>query len=193
MNDFIAIDFETATESPESAISIGLVRFRNYRPISSYYSLIRPPKLYIRKDFTKIHGLTVDDIKDASDFKHLWESEIEAFIGTTMLAAHYAPFDMGVLGATLAWHELPVPPLPYFCTCKLARKTWQGLHSYALTALANHFSIEYDAHNALDDAMTCGKLVQMSAEQFKTQENVEVLLKTAGVKIKNLGAMKEKK
>jgi DNA polymerase-3 subunit epsilon len=42
MNDFIAIDFETATQARESAISVGLVKYRDFKPISSYYSLIRP-------------------------------------------------------------------------------------------------------------------------------------------------------
>ncbi len=81
MNDFIAIDFETATGKPESAISVGLVKYRNYKPVSSYYSLIRPPNLYIRPDFTDIHGLTVDDIRDAPDFGYLWKNEIKRFIG----------------------------------------------------------------------------------------------------------------
>jgi DNA polymerase-3 subunit epsilon len=70
MNDFITIDFETAVQSPESAISIGLVKYRNYQPISTYYSLIRPPELYIRPDFTDIHDLSVSDVKDAPDFNH---------------------------------------------------------------------------------------------------------------------------
>jgi len=39
MNDFIAIDFETAAGKPESAISVGLVKYRNYKLVSNYYSL----------------------------------------------------------------------------------------------------------------------------------------------------------
>jgi DNA polymerase III epsilon subunit-like protein len=63
MNDFITIDFETVTYSRDSAISIGLVKYSNYKPIESYYSLIRAPKLYIRLDFTAIHSLIVEDVK----------------------------------------------------------------------------------------------------------------------------------
>ena len=183
MNDFIAIDFETAEYNRNSAISIGLVKYHDYQFVDTYYSLIRPPNLFIRPDFTDIHGLTVDDVKDEPDFMYLWENGIRDFLGDTSLAAHNAPFDMGVLGATLKWYELPIPELRYFCTCNLARRTWPGFKSYALTALAARFNITYNAHNALDDAMTCGKLVQMSAQEFNTGTDIEKLLEASGLNI----------
>ena len=52
--DFTAIDFETAYYRKESACSIGLVRFRDGEAVDSFYSLIRPPSLYVRPDFTAI-------------------------------------------------------------------------------------------------------------------------------------------
>ena len=188
MNDFITIDFETGLRSPESAVSIGLVKFSDYQAVDSYYSLIRPPKLYIRPDFTELHGLSVDDVKDAPDFKYIWKKEIKKFIGTTILAANNAQFDMTVLRAVLEWHDLPIPKLSYFCTCNLARRVWPDLKSHALTALAKKFGIVYNAHNALDDALTCGKLVQMSAEKFTFEKNssLEELFKAAKINIKSL-------
>jgi len=173
--DFVTIDFETAKYSRESACSVGLVKYLNGKAADTFYSLIRPPTLYIRPDFTDIHGLTVDDVKDAPTFADIWDSAVKPFIGDHVLAAHNAPFDMGVLRAVLEWYELEVPALPYFCTCNLARNTWPGLQSYALTALAKTFDIHYNAHNALDDAMTCGKLVQMSAEEFGSGDINELL------------------
>jgi DNA polymerase-3 subunit epsilon len=183
--NFTAIDFETAKQSQESACSVGLVKFLDGKAVDTYYSLIRPPELYIRPDFTEIHGLTVDDVKDAPTFSDIWDSEIMPFIGELPLAAHYASFDMGVLNAVLDWYELEIPALPYFCTCKLSRRTWPRLRSHALTALARHFGIVYDAHNALEDAMTCGKLVIMSAEKYGCT-SVDKLLSKTGLKIKTL-------
>ena len=183
--DFITIDFETAKYSQESACSVGLVKFLDGKPDDTFYSLIRPPRLYIRPDFTKIHGLTVDDVRDAPRFNSLWDSAILPFIGDLPLAAHNASFDMGVLEAVLLWYKLKIPPLNYFCTCSLSRRTWPNLKSHALTFLASHFGIVYNAHNALDDALTCGKLVIMSAEKYGST-NITGLLNDAGINMKTL-------
>ena len=187
--NFVTIDFETAKYSQESACSVGLVKYKNGKAADTYYSLIRPPDLYIRPDFTEIHGLTVDDVKDAPTFAELWDSAIKPFIGGFPLAAHNAPFDMGVLCAVLKWYELEIPSLKYFCTCSLARRTWPELDSHSLTALAENFGIVYNAHNALDDAMTCGKLVLMSAEKHASA-SIAKLLKAAGVEMGVIGKVR---
>jgi DNA polymerase-3 subunit epsilon len=164
--NFIAIDFETAEYSRESACSVGLVKFRNGTAAETFYSLIRPPTLYIRPEFTDIHGLTVEDVRDAPGFAEVWENSLRSFIGDLPLAAHNAAFDMGVLRAALEWHELPIPPLKYFCTLKLARAAWPELESHALGSLGEHFGIIYDAHNALEDARACGIIAYKAAEKY---------------------------
>ena len=183
--NFVTIDFETAKQSRESACAVGLVKYLDGKAADTFYSLIRPPTLYIRPDFTEIHGLTVDDVKDAPSFAEIWDSAVKPFIGGLPLAAHNAPFDMSVLRAVLEWYELPIPSLEYFCTLNLARRTWPELESYALTALAGKFGIVYNAHNALDDAMTCGKLMQMAAEKFGGNNIVDLLI-NAGMKMEKL-------
>ena len=186
MNEFITIDFETAVYAPNSAVSVGLVKYRDWQPVDTYYSLIRPPRLYIRPDFTDIHGLTVDDVKDAPSFACIWESEVREFIGGTILAAHNASFDMRVLRAVLEHYEVQIPNISYFCSCNLARRVWPSFHSHSLGNLAKRFGISYNAHNALDDAMTCGKLVEIAAIKTESGKNLEELFEAAGVELKSL-------
>jgi len=52
--------------------------------------------------------------------------------------------------------------------------------------LAEHFGIVYNAHNALADAETCGKLVLMAAEKFNCA-SVKGLLTAAGLEMSVLG------
>jgi DNA polymerase-3 subunit epsilon len=183
--NFVTIDFETAKKSRESACAVGLVKFEQGKPVDTWYSLIRPPVLYIRPDFTKIHGLTVDDVRDAPVFADLWDSAIRPFIGGLPLGAHNAPFDMGVLRSVLKWYKLPVPPLRYFCTLALARNTWPELESHALTSLGETFGITYEAHQALDDARTCGTIACMAAEKFGSKD-IDGLLNAAGMGLREI-------
>jgi DNA polymerase-3 subunit epsilon len=183
--DFVAIDFETAEYSRESACSVGLVRFIGGKEADTFYSLIRPPVLYIRPEFTEIHGLTADDVRDAPAFPDLWESRIIPFIGRMPLAAHNASFDMGVLRAVLQWYELAVPRLSYFDTLALSRRTWPELESHALTSLGKTFNISYTAHNALDDARTCGDIALLAAEKTGGK-SVRELLKFEKLRMRRL-------
>jgi DNA polymerase-3 subunit epsilon len=164
--NFIAIDFETAKYSRESACSVGLVKFRDGKAADAFYSLIRPPALYIRPEFTDIHGITEEDVRDAPGFAEVWESSLSPFIGDMPLAAHNAAFDMSVLRAALEWYKVPIPPLKYFCTLKLARAAWPELESHSLTSLGEHFGITYEAHNALEDAQTCGAIACKAAKKY---------------------------
>jgi DNA polymerase-3 subunit epsilon len=186
MLDFITIDFEKGKYSPESAISVGLVKYRDGKAVDHLYSLIRPPSLYIRPDFTEIHGLTVKDVRDAPRFADIWESRMLPFIGAMPLAAHNAQFDMSVLAAVLEWYSLPMPHLNYFCTLDLARSVWPKLESHALTILGETFGINYNAHNALDDAKTCGAITCMAAEQ-RSSGSLEELLSAAGIDMGIMG------
>jgi DNA polymerase-3 subunit epsilon len=183
--NFVTIDFETAKKSRESACAVGLVKFEKGKPVDTWYSLIRPPRLYIRPDFTDIHGLTVDDVRNAPVFANLWDSAIRPFIGGLPLGAHNAPFDMSVLRAVLEWYKLPVPPLKHFCTLAIARNTWPELESHALTSLGETFGITYEAHHALDDARTCGTIACMAAEKFGSRD-IKELLRTAGLGLRKI-------
>jgi len=71
------------------------------------------------------------------------------------LVAHNASFDIGVLRSLFAHYALETDPLQYYCTVKLARRTFKGLKKYGLANLSNHFGISLDHHNAKSDAAAC--------------------------------------
>ena len=72
MQDFIAIDFETANECPSSICSIGAVLVRNGEIARSFYSLIRPEPEYYKWFCQQVHGITQEDTEDAPVFPHVW-------------------------------------------------------------------------------------------------------------------------
>ena len=181
--NFVAIYFETANYSRNSACAIGLVKYLNGKKAETFYSLIRPPRLYFRPNFTAIHGLTVDDVKGAPIFSEIWNEKILPFLDLFPIAAHNAHFDINVLCSVLDWYNQDIPAFSYFCSCNLARKSWSELDSHKLSFLAEYFCIEYNAHNALDDAETCGKIVLLAAEKYNTT-CIDDLLEAVNIEMK---------
>jgi DNA polymerase-3 subunit epsilon len=108
----------------------------------------------------------VADVRDAPVFSDLWGPAVVPFVGGFPLVAHNAAFDMGVLRALFDCYGIAPPPMKYFCSLKIARKTRPEFPSRALTALAEQFGIVYDAHNALADARTCGDIVYRAAARW---------------------------
>ncbi len=61
MNNFAAIDFETANECASSVCSVGVVVVRNGEIVDSFYSLIRPEPNYYKWFCQRVHGLGHED------------------------------------------------------------------------------------------------------------------------------------
>ena len=58
MNDFAAIDFETANNMPSSVCSVGVVVVRDGLFADSFYALIQPEPNYYTYWCSRVHGLT---------------------------------------------------------------------------------------------------------------------------------------
>jgi DNA polymerase-3 subunit epsilon len=154
---FLAIDFETANTSPDSACAIGAVVGDDSRLLYEMSSLIRPPSRHFT--FTSIHGLTWERCQDAPAFDEAW-AEVELLAQEAdVLVAHNARFDYGVALACCRRYGLRPPRLPVACTVLLARRAW-GLPSNRLAVLAEHFGIALTHHDALSDARACALIFQ---------------------------------
>jgi len=153
---FAAIDFETASYSPDSACAVGLVVVKGSRIIRRENHLIRPPDR--RFDFTYIHGLTWEDVRNAPTFAELWPTLGEALADMDFLAAHNATFDRRVLGSCCRTYRLPEPSLSFVCTVKLARTLW-SLRPAKLPDVCRHLEIPLDHHEAGSDAEACARIV----------------------------------
>lgn len=151
----IALDFETAGYAKDSACAIGMVKIENSSITDSFYSLIKPPNSRIY--FTEVHGLTWNDLKNAPTFLELW-NDIYTFTKDAQgFIAHNAPFDRGIYYGTSQKYEIPIEPLPFFCTLKAARKQF-CLPKNRLSHVCAFLNIDLDHHNALSDAYAAAKI-----------------------------------
>lgn len=157
---FVAIDFETADNGPDSACAVGLVRVEAGKIVHREAVLIRPPRDRIL--FTSVHGITWPMVKGAPVFRDVWAKVAPVLEGATFLAAHNAPFDRRVLAACCAAAGLAAPALEFVCTVQLARRTWD-MKPANLPAVCRRLGIGLVHHDAGSDAEACARIVIAAA------------------------------
>jgi DNA polymerase-3 subunit epsilon len=153
---YLALDFETANNSRQSACSIGLVRVENGIITHKVCHLIKPPTREFL--YTHVHGLSWEDVKDAKAFAEIWPEILPLFNGVDFVAAHNAPFDKSVLSSCLEAAALSMPMVGFRCTLKEARMKWV-LSGYKLSDVCRHLNIDLNHHEALSDALACAKII----------------------------------
>ena len=161
MNNFVAIDVETANHLPTSICAIGAVKVIDQRIVDRYYHLVKPePKWYIRRFSEEIHGIYPKDTDSQPCFDEVW-SELSEFIGTLPLVAHNKSFDERCIRATCRTYQIDFPENGFYCTLNKARREIprQLCTSYSLPNVCDFLGIPFsNHHNALADAEACAKI-----------------------------------
>lgn len=155
MNDFAAIDFETANDKRSSVCSIGIVVVKNGEIAAKFYSLIRPYPNYYTRWTTAVHGLTPADTNDAPDFDEVW-AKASKLIDGLPLVAHNSAFDESCLKAVHKLYDIYYPDYEFYCTYKASRRVLPNLPNHKLDTVATACGYELrNHHNALADAEAC--------------------------------------
>lgn len=165
LENFAAIDFETANWKRSSVCSVGVVIVEQGHAVDRYYSLIRPaPNFYFWRNVA-VHGLDREDTDDAPAFPTVWR-EIAPMVKGMPLVAHNSPFDEGCLKAVHAIYEMPYPDYRFYCTYRLARKFFKGLENYQLHTVSAYCGYDLmDHHHALADAEACAVIMRSILKQ----------------------------
>lgn len=159
MNNFAAIDFETANECPSSVCSVGVVVVRDGMIADSFYSLIHPEPEYYQWFCKRVHGLCEEDTEDAPVFPEVWK-QIVPIIGDLPLVAHNATFDQGCLKAAFRVYRMDYPDYVFYDTLAASRRHFgQSLPNHQLhtVAAACGYNLIHH-HNALADAEACAQI-----------------------------------
>ncbi len=162
MQNFVAIDVETANYNPSSICSIGCVKVRDGEITDTYYSLVHPePDWYVPR-FIAIHGITDDDTYNAPTFDTVWREILDWCEGLPFVA-HNAAFDWKCVSSAARIYQLDAPER-FYCTLVAARRKltrWQ-CPSKSLPHLCQYFGIDFsNHHNALADAVGCAELAKI--------------------------------
>jgi DNA polymerase-3 subunit epsilon len=158
----LAIDFETANERRDSPCAVGLAWIEGGRVVRRESRLIRPAEMRFSPGNIRVHGIRPRDVERAPSFPEAMAPFLPEIAGSLVLA-HNASFDVGVLAATLRAYGLPQPAYTSLCTVQLARRHWPGeggpgQGTYRLSSLAARVGVTFRHHDAGEDAYACAEI-----------------------------------
>jgi DNA polymerase-3 subunit epsilon len=158
MDNFAAIDFETANQHASSVCSVGVVVVRNGIVTDSFYSLIQPEPNYYIYWCQRVHGLTHADTDSAPVFPEVW-AQIEPLIQGLPLVAHNKRFDENCLRAVFRCYGMTYPDYPFLCTLQASKAALKGLPDHKLDTVAATCGFDLTRHHhALADAQACAAI-----------------------------------
>ena len=157
MQNFAAIDFETANNERSSVCSVGIVIVRDGKIVDKFYSLIKPEPEYYNYWCSQVHGLSLDDTMEVPVFPDVW-AQIEPMIEGLPLVAHNKAFDESCLKAVFRVYQMDYPDYEFHCTCIASRKVWpEGPYNLDIIAARCGYDLE-NHHHALADAEACAAI-----------------------------------
>lgn len=161
MQDFAAIDFETANRHKSSVCSVGVVIVRGGEVVERFYRLIHPVPNYYSPANIRVHGITKEDTDPEDTFPEVW-AEIAPKIEGLPLVAHFSMFDEGCLRAAFERFDMDYPDYQFYCTCMASRRAFgRSLPNHRLDTVSMHCGYDLkNHHHALADAEAVVMIVQ---------------------------------
>lgn len=159
MNNFVAIDLETATAQRSSICQIGVTEVTDGVVQTPRVWLVRPEGNEYAPINISIHGIHPSDTEKAPSFPEVW-NEVLPLLQNKIVVAHNTAFDMYALRDALDHYGLEYPTFDYFCTLRIAKYIVKGCYSYSLDAVLNHLDIDFfNHHDAGSDSEGCARLL----------------------------------
>ncbi len=159
MENFVAIDFETANNYRNSACAVGIVTVTDHIITDEYYTLIQPPRNQYNYHNILVHGIRPEDTIDAPTFDDVY-FEIKHRLQNQVVVAHNEAFDRSVLKHTMEFYDLNYSQLNlserWECTYKIFKQ--KGIIPTKLSDCAQKFNLQLNHHEALSDAKVCAQL-----------------------------------
>ncbi|NMD37976.1 MAG: PolC-type DNA polymerase III, partial [Christensenellaceae bacterium] len=148
----VVLDFETTglSTNHDRIIEIGAVKLLDGTIVDTFSTLVNPGTA-LNPKITELTGIT-DIMLINMPKPHEAVKKLLSFIGDNAIAAHNAPFDMGMLNSELKRMGTSINN-QVIDTLVLARSIYPELKSYRLKSLCKHLGVVLqNAHRAVNDA-----------------------------------------
>ena len=183
---YVAFDVETPNAQNRSISAIGVSVIEGGKIVKELYTLIDPQTHFDLFNIA-LTGITPEMERGQPTFPVLWEL-LEPILRGSVLVAHNAMFDTGVLCACLAHYGLPMPECRYVCTVKVSQRVWPDLANHKLDTVSDYLGITLDHHEAGSDARAAGLILQAALRETGAAD-ADVLADTIGMRMGRISSM----
>ncbi len=156
--NFVAIDVETANADLASICSIGLVHFIDGVVAKRLGFLVNPEDDFDAINIS-IHGIRPEDVASAPTMRKVFPLVTNLLVTTNIV--HHTHFDRVAFCRAATKYGFPQPTCSWLDSARIARRAWSqyARKGYGLGNLATQFGIEFNHHDAAEDAYAAGMIV----------------------------------
>jgi DNA polymerase-3 subunit epsilon len=149
--EFVAIDFEHATNFKGSICSVGIATFRDGKIVDEYYSLVKPPNNEFSPYTIAKHKITPEETKNARTFGEIYNEIKSRIYGKTLVAHGAFNTDRHCLEQAMKYENI-------FEDLSISWKCTLTIVNVSLDLACKEIGVELEHHHALSDAKACGHL-----------------------------------
>jgi len=167
---FYSLDVETANHDQSSICQIGVGIFEDFELVDTWKSYIDPQDSF-HWFMIDIHGITARMVKGKPTFPKVYPVLRQMFENN--IVVHHSHFDRTAFQKAFVKYGLDPFDVQWLDSVQVAKKTWEEFADggYNLEHVAYRLGIEFQHHDALEDAVACGKIVVEASRHTNSSVN----------------------
>lgn len=176
----VALDFETANSSLASACSLGITIYNDGELVDCFEWYFKPFYRYNYFTNSHIHGIYEEDVINEKEFVFYYDQLAEV-LNDSVIIAHNAMFDIGVLNAMCDVYGLDHFKNKYLDTVKISRIVYPELYNHKLNTVAEYLNVDLCHHNGKSDSFACMMILLRAMESYNCFE-LDEFINRIGIK-----------
>lgn len=156
--NFVVIDVETANPDFSSICQVGLAEFKDGKLYETWESLVNPDDYFDEMNIS-VHGIVEHMVRQAPKWPAVHE-QLLPWLQNRIVVSHTA-FDRAALARACSKNGLQLHECQWLDTARVVRRAWPEFSQkgYGLANVTKHFGIEFQHHDAKEDARAAGEIL----------------------------------
>lgn len=156
---FVAIDVETANPNLSSICQVGLAVFDGGALVDTWDTLIDPQDFFDDMNIF-IHGIDESVVEGAPTWSEVYPKLSQMMSGAIVVS--HTSFDKTAINLACECNNTAKIECRWLDSAKVVRRAWPelfGFKGYGLRNVADHFGINFEHHDAVEDARAAGEIL----------------------------------